>query len=709
MSIFEQFPYTDFHNLNLDWILRRIKEFSAVIADLPNSIADAVDKALDELQLQKIITDIMTDYQMAINVLLPPNNLPTASNDGSADNTVTIQGCIDYAHSVGGGVVFFPAGTYLTGSLILRENVSLVGLSRYNTRLVLRGGVTAPMIYSGQSNNEISGLYIDGNGEVQVNNIDLIALAGSNYLLQNLIVTDGWRNLVINSPGGYSTVTNIVSSRASHCAYSFEGGGIYSVSNIVSNTVTGLDADCSLNISSNDGVYQGVISTAVLPISIRVGGNANSIDARIYNAVTGLLITGVDNTYDIHRWTEYKRLLADYDLYAEHIRFNGVEWASVLDRLSGAETTIAEIQTALSNLTAAVQSNTTAIDYINQHSQFALQSSILTVGKRGAMFTTINAAIDHAKDYCTPLNRVTIQIAPGQYDEEIILYPNPGIDFIGSGAGVTIISAASDYPNATLYTMGSGRFESIGFIQQEKPGSDAYALHVEAQVYSGASEITFIDCAFLSYNNSALGMGLGKDYFVRFRGCRIQAVERPAILAHNLPQGNIPNANQLLVLDGCEIISHNYPHAMYINDACALAGNTNSPMQLQFNANGISPNTISFQASATDFFSYFPLTNPNFTVLPTSGGNNNLALDYRQGDSSSAGILYVSDDGLFSLPCTRADERNFIATSCQNPTGADILATVSFVGTSGQSAVFSTTDAASHGHYVNFNCSITAK
>lgn len=45
--------------------------------------------------------------------------------DGQTPNTQAIQAAIDRAHQSGGGVVLFPAGTYLSGSIYLKSNVEL--------------------------------------------------------------------------------------------------------------------------------------------------------------------------------------------------------------------------------------------------------------------------------------------------------------------------------------------------------------------------------------------------------------------------------------------------------------------------------------------------------------------------------------------------------------------------------------------------------
>jgi hypothetical protein len=48
-----------------------------------------------------------------------------ASGDNSTLNTAAIRGAIETANAAGGGVVYFPPGDFLTGTIILLENVSL--------------------------------------------------------------------------------------------------------------------------------------------------------------------------------------------------------------------------------------------------------------------------------------------------------------------------------------------------------------------------------------------------------------------------------------------------------------------------------------------------------------------------------------------------------------------------------------------------------
>ena len=48
---FEQFPYTNFHELNLDWIIEKIKEFKNEIDNIDDNITTIVQEYLSEVEL----------------------------------------------------------------------------------------------------------------------------------------------------------------------------------------------------------------------------------------------------------------------------------------------------------------------------------------------------------------------------------------------------------------------------------------------------------------------------------------------------------------------------------------------------------------------------------------------------------------------------------------------------------------------------------
>ena len=52
MSIFEQFPYTNFHDLNLDWILKHMKELVQSVQQITANL-DGWDEEIKE-HVQKV-------------------------------------------------------------------------------------------------------------------------------------------------------------------------------------------------------------------------------------------------------------------------------------------------------------------------------------------------------------------------------------------------------------------------------------------------------------------------------------------------------------------------------------------------------------------------------------------------------------------------------------------------------------------------------
>jgi len=96
-----------------------------------------------------------------------------AKGDRERLNTHTIQKAIDYCSNTGGGEVVFPKGTYITGTLVLKDNVTLF----LQQAAVIKGSEDKldypilndfkALIYSGNAKNVAIRGYgtIDGSGQ----------------------------------------------------------------------------------------------------------------------------------------------------------------------------------------------------------------------------------------------------------------------------------------------------------------------------------------------------------------------------------------------------------------------------------------------------------------------------------------------------------------------------------------------------------------
>lgn len=72
----------------------------------------------------------------------------SATGDGSTDDTSAIQSAINAAFDAGGGIVFFPAGTYIVGSLTIKNRVWMEGSGHHSTILKLKDNTNGDMITS---------------------------------------------------------------------------------------------------------------------------------------------------------------------------------------------------------------------------------------------------------------------------------------------------------------------------------------------------------------------------------------------------------------------------------------------------------------------------------------------------------------------------------------------------------------------------------
>lgn len=71
-----------------------------------------------------------------------------ATGDGTTDDTTALQDAIDAAFDADGGIVFIPAGTYITGALVIKNRVWLQGVGHQGTILKAKSGTNANLITS---------------------------------------------------------------------------------------------------------------------------------------------------------------------------------------------------------------------------------------------------------------------------------------------------------------------------------------------------------------------------------------------------------------------------------------------------------------------------------------------------------------------------------------------------------------------------------
>ena len=212
MSIFDGFPLMNAYSINLDWIMKKIREIEEYVRNYTavNKVAYAgvwditkqypqwalvTDGDTSWLSLQPVPKGIPlenADYWQKLADLDPRiagiiktlNNMHIvnvlsygAKGDGLTDDTAAVQNALDSAHKAG-CVVFFPAGVYMVSGVTVNSSVSIIGEGQDSSVLrLISGSVGASVVKSegfdtltGTNNNGgVSGVTIrditlDGNG-----------------------------------------------------------------------------------------------------------------------------------------------------------------------------------------------------------------------------------------------------------------------------------------------------------------------------------------------------------------------------------------------------------------------------------------------------------------------------------------------------------------------------------------------------------------
>jgi hypothetical protein len=112
-----------------------------------------------------------------------------AIGDGRTLNTAAIQGAIDRCAQSGGGTVAFPTGRYVTGTLLLRDKVTLhldeeatllgsTNLADYRLVDAFTDGTGAQMGYALIAGVDVSGVAIEGAGSIDGQGRETLAARG---------------------------------------------------------------------------------------------------------------------------------------------------------------------------------------------------------------------------------------------------------------------------------------------------------------------------------------------------------------------------------------------------------------------------------------------------------------------------------------------------------------------------------------------------
>lgn len=271
-------------------IVLKLNELIENNNELAQYITDEISKQLQGEEFSHILQGIIANFM--VNVKYPPEGITPAAGDGATDDTDAIQGCIDYAYSHGGGAVYIPSGIYLTGSITLKENVSLTGFDRYKSIFTLKGGANEPLV-TAQGSNTVANLTLNGNSASQTYYQPCLVTTGKDHMLYSCIF-DGGKYGVEDTSIGHMQMSDIIVPSCLITGLYEHGSAQVEIENFLVETISAVQGQAGFIINNSNGTYQiGVLGSA--GVGVQVGGNRNYIQLRSVNSITDYTDTGTGN------------------------------------------------------------------------------------------------------------------------------------------------------------------------------------------------------------------------------------------------------------------------------------------------------------------------------------------------------------------------------------------------------------------------------
>lgn len=250
-------------------------------------------------------------------------------------------------------------------------------------------------------------------------------------------------------------------------------------------------------------------------------------------------------------------------------------------------------------------------------------SRLLTVGKFGAQFTTINDAIAHARTLNpTKNNPVTIFIYSGKYNEQIVIDNIHGLSFIGCGVDKTIIEFNGNYPDCVIHAQGDYLFKDLTI---HGLNTTTYSVHVDPGDTTVSGKVAFENCRIYG-GSSAIGYGSGANTELYVSNCILEGAGT-ILYAHNSAYEG--KANQKLTVVNNIFVKGSESYYMTIDDAgnsygvtsqmlCVISGNTYT--YTGYGKMLFRKNTFDTESNLT----YLPRNDSNMLLGPSSCSNNGM-------------------------------------------------------------------------------------
>lgn len=291
MGLFDQFPYTNIHELNLDWVMSQLKRYGIVIDGLPDYINNAIKNMLDDLNLTDIVIDAIAQYGAAINVKAPGHDLTPAKGDGVSDDTQALQAIINYGAQNNLPLLFYN-GTFMASSLNISSGVFL----GTDAQIMKIGNTSDPLIYC-TGEFKADGLRINGNLTGQSDPEATVQLFGASDVEFMDCEIDGGTSCITGDVSEALKLTNCTFKQYTEYAVHSEGTGFIQSNGCRVDSVASGGALRFMRIDTSNGIVADFISTASVQTGFELTGDFNYISARIPNTENHVNDGGQNNSY----------------------------------------------------------------------------------------------------------------------------------------------------------------------------------------------------------------------------------------------------------------------------------------------------------------------------------------------------------------------------------------------------------------------------
>ena len=273
-----------------------INEMATTINGLPDYIIELVKELLDQMNLEEIVKQVLADY-FFINVKNPPAPMVAAKGDGVTDDTVAIQAMINYVNGKS-NYLFFPAGTYSVQGLTMVPGVSLIGMDRYKTIIMLRAASNKDLLSGDLGNCTVSNITLNANMPGQTANCSIYSGSATDMLISDVIFKNGYNMLSIDNDG-IVQMDNVVFDGTQGNGLAISGVRA-SVNNINFVNNSKLNAGALISITGNNNSITQILNTEYAENGVVIAGDNNVVEGWMSGTTTALYDAGTGNAINLY-------------------------------------------------------------------------------------------------------------------------------------------------------------------------------------------------------------------------------------------------------------------------------------------------------------------------------------------------------------------------------------------------------------------------